>query len=269
MRSEAIETDKRLTSANEMATVFPRGQLGVVECRCGKPRNFFEWRNSVAGQWLRYVVSRSERIMGSNVLFFDVEFRGDRALEPELVCWTETRPPQGSRVHGIAWRGDEIAIAELRRAFWRADLVVGYNCFTLDLPALSKWGIDARSILLKVVDFYQFLFKFVSSVNEGSLSSVSALNGGEVKYHRRDSSRGETQKQCQRDVKMLMGVFERVLNGRFCTSRFGPLETGKIWWEDISARTGSAPYIDHDLKACSSACHQVGAGSVDLGAGAL
>jgi len=195
---------------------------------------FARWYRSARADYLHFLLRNANRIREENIVFFDVEFHysAKNGFRPKLVVWHETKAPKGHRKHNIVWDGDIAGQQRFISALYRARYIVGYNSYTLDIPALKKWGLDEQKVLLKLIDPYEYIFKKLSKRGAGSLDSVSRLNGGLGKYNRRNGSKTEFQIQCQRDVKILDHLFWKVLIGDFKTSRFGPFQSDKIW-EDL------------------------------------
>ena len=195
--------------------------------------SFAKWFRSAVADYIHFLLLNASRIAKEDIVFFDVEFYPSKGKNPKarLVVWHETRPPKGSRKYNIVWSENKCGRQRFINALYRARYVVGYNSRELDFPALKKWGLDDRKVLLKLIDLYEFIFFRLSYNGTASLDYISKLNGGLGKYHRKDASKPEFQKQCQRDVKILEHLFWKVLSGEFETPRFGHFNSEKIWFD--------------------------------------
>ncbi len=178
-------------------------------------------------------------LIRKNIVFFDVEFilSNNKKLLPKLVSWYETNPPRSEPHIGIAWHHKKDSINHCRDILEKADLIVAYNPWGLDYKALTYWNIDIVKCLLKTFDIYNQVFKVISLKGTGSLSEVSKLNGGLEKIIRKNTSNFEFQKQCQRDVKILRGLFEKLLGGKFKSSKYGLIDIEELYWEKIQNNT--------------------------------
>lgn len=195
---------------------------------------FDDWKLSVAGQWFQKFTESADEMRAKNTLFFDIEFikiGGD--LLPRLACWFESKPPENIGHYGTTKMNSDVNRKAFLRALYRADIIVGYNLFTLDIRALEYWGFDVEANLLKFIDPYQFFFKYVSDYHKGSLGEVSVLNGGSAKYIRNGTSGIQFYKQCQRDLEMLKYIFDRMLGGKVETSLLGTLDSREIWKNNV------------------------------------
>ncbi len=225
--------------------------------------NFNDWRQSIAGQWFEKFCESADQLKSKNILYFDFEYLtvGDDIL-PRLACWFESCPPKSIGNCGVAKMNSDVNRRAFLRALYRADIIVGYNLFTLDIRALDHWGFDVQANLLKFIDPYQFFFKYVSDYQQGSLGDVSVLNGGPTKYVRNGVSNNQFVKQCQRDVEMLRHVFDRMLSGQIETSLLGKLDQGMIWkdvQDPVTRRPrGPSPSVDGWSSVCIEYCLSVG-----------
>lgn len=195
---------------------------------------FARWYRSARADYLHFLLRNASDIAKEDILFFDVEFYPSSKNRPKakMVVWHETRPPKGRRKFNIVWSSDKAGQQGFISALYRTRYIVGYNSRTLDFPALEGWGLDQKKVLLKLIDLYDFVFFKLSYNGTGSLDHISRLNGGLGKYHRKNKSKAEFQKQCQRDVKILEHLFWKVLCGDFKTPRFGHFKGEKVW-EDL------------------------------------
>ena len=197
-----------------------------------RKRAFRRWKNSIYGEWFKYVFGENKKIDDSNIVFFDIEFFPKIRGKPprlKMAVWHETKPSSGHRKHGIAWYDGRDDIEHLVQALIRSDYIVAYNPRSLDYPSLEPYGITEQRVLLKTIDLYEAVFKELSVSGHGSLEAVTKLNKGPGKYRRKNNSREEYQKQCQRDVKMLEYMFWKLRGGDFLSSRFGRIILEDIW----------------------------------------
>jgi hypothetical protein len=196
-----------------------------------KVEQFISWTETGVGKYVEDLWRNREAIQNENLLFFDMEFsmlrNGER--RPKVVVWFETNPPVGVMKYDVAWWNDRASIKRLRRAFRRADHVVAYDPSELDYRVLKYWKINVFPLLSRTIDIYRFFFEALSILGTGNLSMVSQLNGGPGKVVRVDASPAEFLRQCDRDLEMLLHVFDAVLSGRFRSSKFGTIDLEKLW----------------------------------------
>jgi len=192
---------------------------------------FISWTESPVGKYVEDLWMSKDKIHENDLLFFDVEFSMLRNGEkrPKVVVWFEIDPQNNSRRHDVAWWYDKASINRLRSAFNRGDHVIAYNPSDLDYRVLGYWGINVIPILSKTIDIYRFFFQALSWPGTGSLCTVSQMNGGPGKYPRKDASPAEFQKQCERDVEMLIYMFDLIMSGTFKCSKYGVINLEEIW----------------------------------------
>jgi hypothetical protein len=193
--------------------------------------DLISWTKSPVGKYVEALWTGRAKHLDSDLVFFDMEFRLNYKgqLAPKVVVWYETRPPNGQRKRGIAWWYDKESIKSFKRAAYRAHRVIAYNPWELDYRALYRWNISPIPLMTKTIDLYEFVFKYLSCYNQGNLSSISVLNGGSPKVIRKNTKKLEFQRQCERDLKMLMTMFRKVLSGKFVCSLFGEVDFGSLW----------------------------------------